>query len=275
MAVNYNDVEHKLTKEEIDKISIEKVIIPEKTAELSEYMKGKCKLLKPNARRYVNVDILIILKRDKLSGYVPIEVKSVTDCHKTQRKDYTIVGSSLNQIIPNGWLIFVKHPKKTDDFEKVEVAVSKYGLAMKNVTPVVKFNPSVSFELAQKAWMIKGDKIVLNDQVKKSSTSEILSESDTRIEAMIRSLLERYVLNSGEYTTTLDNDVFTQISSSLSLGTGCSPIAKVSSPGKDESNLQSFIKRVLSGTLKELSQYREDDIMKILSNFKSSSSQFD
>lgn len=275
MKVWYNGTEHTLTEEEIGKISVEKVIAPTETTDLVKYEKGKCQLLKPNARRYVNVDILMILKRDKFNAYVPIEVKSVTSRYKEKSKKYTITGSSLNQIIPNGWLIFVKHPQDSKNFGEVEVAISKYGLAMKEVKPVVKFNPTVSFELAEQAWKIEDDKIILNEQIQRSSTSDILKESDSRMQCVIKKILKSWVENSSECTPTSESYSPIQVSSSLSVGTGCSPIAKISSPRRDESNLNSLLTKVLSGALKELAQYQEEDILKILSKFNNLSSQFD
>ena len=116
--------------DEYRKYKIIRVLLPD---EIDENLKRKIKESK--STYYTNPDICLEINSKGSTFYKTVELKST-------KKD-SIPGSSIQQIIPNEWVIFVKHTSK-----KIEVVTGQY---INSINSKIQFpdrspRPQVSFK---------------------------------------------------------------------------------------------------------------------------------
>jgi len=108
---------------------IRNVVLPE---EITEEIRN---LVKRDNVVYTNPDILLEITNDNETHYVPVELKST--------KDNAIPGSSVQQINPSEWVVFIKHSKKN-----ISITTGQY---INSINSTMQFpdrspRPSVSFK---------------------------------------------------------------------------------------------------------------------------------
>lgn len=116
--------------EEYRDYKISKVILPD---EIDEILKQKIKESK--SASYTNPDICLEIKGNSSTFYQTVELKST--------KNDSITGSSIQQIIPDEWVIFVRHTLKD-----IEVVTGQYinSINSKMQFPDRSPRPQVSFK---------------------------------------------------------------------------------------------------------------------------------
>jgi len=116
--------------EEYRDYKISRVILPD---EIDEILKQKIKESKSTS--YTNPDICLEIKGNSSTFYQTVELKST-------KKD-SITGSSIQQIIPDEWVIFVRHTLKD-----IEVVTGQYinSINSKMQFPDRSPRPQVSFK---------------------------------------------------------------------------------------------------------------------------------
>lgn len=109
--------------EELLNITINRVLLPDEiTPEIKEALiKEKTALLKGRKTKYTNPDLLLEFKENDLTIYKSIELKSTDDDE--------IHGSSIQQVNPEEWAIFVQHKKKKGR-ESILITTGKYVYAI-------------------------------------------------------------------------------------------------------------------------------------------------
>ena len=123
-----NSVEYRVS-EIIKDIKVEKVLLPEDiTPRIKELLKAN------NGAVYTNPDICLVFNINGTEEYETIELKST--------KSDTIPGSSVQQVTPNQWVIFVKHERTN-----AKIATGKYlhAINSKIQFPDRSPRPQVSF----------------------------------------------------------------------------------------------------------------------------------
>ena len=123
-----DDQTHSIEKYRDYKIS--RVILPD---EIDEILKQKIKESK--SASYTNPDICLEIKGNSSTFYQTVELKST--------KNDSITGSSIQQIIPDEWVIFVRHTLKD-----IEVVTGQYinSINSKMQFPDRSPRPQVSFK---------------------------------------------------------------------------------------------------------------------------------
>ena len=116
--------------EEYRDYKISRVILPD---EIDEILKQKIKESK--SASYTNPDICLEIKGNSSTFYQTVELKST--------KNDSITGSSIQQIIPDEWVIFVRHTLKD-----IEVVTGQYinSINSKMQFPDRSPRPQVSFK---------------------------------------------------------------------------------------------------------------------------------
>lgn len=116
--------------EEYRDYKISRVILPD---EIDEILKQKIKESK--SASYTNPDICLEIKGNTSTFYQTVELKST--------KNDSITGSSIQQIIPDEWVIFVRHTSKD-----IEVVTGQYinSINSKMQFPDRSPRPQVSFK---------------------------------------------------------------------------------------------------------------------------------
>ena len=116
--------------EEYRDYKISRVILPD---EINEILKQKIKESK--SASYTNPDICLEIKGNSSTFYQTVELKST--------KNDSITGSSIQQIIPDEWVIFVRHTSKD-----IEVVTGQYinSINSKMQFPDRSPRPQVSFK---------------------------------------------------------------------------------------------------------------------------------
>lgn len=116
--------------EEYRDYKISRVILPD---EIDEILKQKIKESK--SASYTNPDICLEIKGNSSTFYQTVELKST--------KNDSITGSSIQQIIPDEWVIFVRHTLKD-----IEVVTGQYinSINSKMPFPDRSPRPQVSFK---------------------------------------------------------------------------------------------------------------------------------
>lgn len=116
--------------EEYRDYKISRVILP---GEINEILKQKIKESK--SASYTNPDICLEIKGNSSTSYQTVELKST--------KNDSITGSSIQQIIPDEWVIFVRHTSKD-----IEVVTGQYinSINSKMQFPDRSPRPQVSFK---------------------------------------------------------------------------------------------------------------------------------
>lgn len=116
--------------QDIKKIKVNRVLLPE---DISDELKKQIKASKSGV--YTNPDLYLELKLDDKISYESIELKST--------KTDSIPGSSIQQIIPEEWVIFIKHSGKI-----ISVSTGQYihAINSKMQFPDRSPRPQVSFK---------------------------------------------------------------------------------------------------------------------------------
>lgn len=119
----------------IKKIQVNRVLLPE---DISDKLKETIKTSKSSV--YTNPDLYLELKLGNNFFYESIELKST--------KNDSIPGSSIQQIAPEGWVIFVKHSEKS-----ICISTGQYihAINSKMQFPDRSPRPQVSFK-AMSTW---------------------------------------------------------------------------------------------------------------------------
>lgn len=119
----------------IKKIQVNRVLLPE---DISDELKEIIKASKSSV--YTNPDLYLELKLDNEISYESIELKST--------KNDSIPGSSIQQIIPEEWVIFIKHSGKS-----ICISTGQYihAINSKMQFPDRSPRPQVSFK-AMSTW---------------------------------------------------------------------------------------------------------------------------
>lgn len=117
------------TIDDLSKISICRVLLPDEIDE-----KIKAIISKQKNSIYTNPDLCIELSTPEGNKYVTIELKST--------KNNSIPGSSIQQVQPQEWVIFIRHNK-----DKIDVATGQYlnAINTKMQFPDRSPRPQVSF----------------------------------------------------------------------------------------------------------------------------------
>lgn len=97
----------------IKKIQVNRVLLPE---DISDELKEIIKASKSSV--YTNPDLYLELKLGDEISYESIELKST--------KNDSIPGSSIQQIIPEEWVIFIKHSRKS-----ICISTGQYNIFMR------------------------------------------------------------------------------------------------------------------------------------------------
>lgn len=112
-------------------VRIDKVYLPD---EITEDIKNIIKEQKPNSV-YTNPDLLLEINYGKRIGYETIELKST--------KTDAIPGSSVQQVNPNEWAIFVKHSTRDSEVrtgQYLHAINSKFQFPDRSPRPQVSFS---------------------------------------------------------------------------------------------------------------------------------------
>lgn len=130
--VKYLNIENKLDSSlsDLDKINISKVLLPE---EITSDIKNTIREYKSAV--YTNPDMCFVINDGNSVFYETIELKST--------KQDSIPGSSIQQILPNEWVIFIKHTPTS-----IDVVTGKYinSINSKMQFPDRSPRPQVSFK---------------------------------------------------------------------------------------------------------------------------------
>lgn len=126
----------------IKQIRVNRVLLPE---DISDELKEAIKLSKTSV--YTNPDLYLELKLGNELSYESIELKST--------KNDSIPGSSIQQIVPEEWVIFIKHTEKN-----ISISTGQYihAINSKMQFPDRSPRPQVSFK-AMSTW--NKDKCIL------------------------------------------------------------------------------------------------------------------
>lgn len=119
----------------IKQIRVNRVLLPE---DISDELKETIKASKSSV--YTNPDLYLELKLDNELSYESIELKST--------KNDSIPGSSIQQIVPEEWVIFIKHTGKN-----ISITTGQYihAINSKMQFPDRSPRPQVSFK-AMSGW---------------------------------------------------------------------------------------------------------------------------
>lgn len=119
----------------IKQIRVNRVLLPE---DISDELKKAIKLSKTSV--YTNPDLYLELKLGNELSYESIELKST--------KNDSIPGSSIQQIVPEEWVIFIKHTEKN-----ISISTGQYihAINSKMQFPDRSPRPQVSFK-AMSTW---------------------------------------------------------------------------------------------------------------------------
>lgn len=139
--VNIENIEHKCNK---DNFKILNVLLPD---EINDTIKNFIKESKGSSV-YTHPDICLKISYNNSIFYETIELKST--------KNNSIPGSSVQQIIPNEWVIFIKHSDS-----KIDIVTGKYinSINSKLQFPDRSPRPQVSFK-ELKDWNLKNRKVL-------------------------------------------------------------------------------------------------------------------
>lgn len=139
--VNIENIEHKCSK---DNFKILNVLLPD---EINDTIKNFIKESKKSSV-YTHPDICLKISYNNSIYYETIELKST--------KNNSIPGSSVQQIIPNEWVIFIKHSDS-----KIDIVTGKYinSINSKLQFPDRSPRPQVSFK-ELKDWNLKNRKVL-------------------------------------------------------------------------------------------------------------------
>lgn len=124
-----NNKIHKVYYKEINDFRIKNVILPNELSDChKEWIKNR------RAGNYVKPDLLLEIGNDHFLQYITLELKST--------KDNKIPGSSIQQVDPYEWTLFVKHNSK-------EISITS-GLYVNSITSRLPFpdrsaRPEISF----------------------------------------------------------------------------------------------------------------------------------
>ena len=116
--------------QDIKKIQVNRVLLPE---DISDELKEIIKASKSSV--YTNPDLYLELKLGDEISYESIELKST--------KNDSIPGSSIQQIVPEEWVIFIKHSGKS-----ISISTGQYihAINSKMQFPDRSPRPQVSFK---------------------------------------------------------------------------------------------------------------------------------
>jgi len=164
LIIKRDENEAKISCKVFENIYVKHVYLQE---ELTEKIKDHINKTKPAV--YTNPDLLLELTDGISVAYFSIELKST--------KNDSIPGSSIQQINPNEWVIFVKHTKN-----EVEVVTGKY---INSINKKLRFpdrspRPQVSFK-EMKNWNIENrfespNKLIYIINSNDSETKQLLLE---------------------------------------------------------------------------------------------------
>jgi hypothetical protein len=132
--------------QDIKKIQVNRVLLPE---DISDELKEIIKASKSSV--YTNPDLYLELKLGDEISYESIELKST--------KNDSIPGSSIQQIVPEEWVIFIKHSGKS-----ISISTGQYihAINSKIQFPDRSPRPQVSFK-AMSTW--NKDKRIVKSKV--------------------------------------------------------------------------------------------------------------
>lgn len=149
--VNLTPIEHKTT---LNNIIISKVLLPE---EITEDIKSIIRSNKISV--YTNPDMCLCLSINNHLYYETIELKST--------KQDSIPGSSIQQILPTEWVIFIKHNNLN-----IEVTTGQYihAINSKMQFPDRSPRPQVSFK-EMKNWNIH-NRLIIDNTIRYNSDDE-------------------------------------------------------------------------------------------------------
>lgn len=131
--------------------------------EITQEIKNKIKLTKTSI--WTNPDLLLEINYNSIIYLIPIELKST--------KTNNIPGSSIQQINPNNWVIFIKHST-----EKIEVITGQYINTINKKIPFPDRSPrpQISFNELQ-AWNQK-NRIISNSLISYNIDNENKEKQD-------------------------------------------------------------------------------------------------
>ncbi|HBI7045958.1 TPA: hypothetical protein K8M89_001086 [Clostridium perfringens] len=139
--ITINDKVENLNYSDFKDIKINKVLLPD---ELSSELKSK--IAENKSSVYTNPDLLLEISDSKNITHCSIELKST--------KTNSIPGSSIQQIIPTEWVIFIKHTSKSIDIttgQYIHSINSKLQFPDRSPRPQVAFNELTSWNASNRS----------------------------------------------------------------------------------------------------------------------------
>lgn len=139
--ITINDKVENLNYSDFKDIKINKVLLPD---ELSSELKSK--IAENKSSVYTNPDLLLEISDSKNITHCSIELKST--------KTNSIPGSSIQQIIPTEWVIFIKHTSKSIDIttgQYIHSINSKLQFPDRSPRPQIAFNELTSWNASNRS----------------------------------------------------------------------------------------------------------------------------